>query len=152
MLGRGACAIALSALGLGGPASGAALSGARASRQETAVLAQDSNPGHYAGTTSQQQPITFTIAAGTVKKLNFWIVIGCKSHHHYRLRASGFAPIAIRAGRFAALVSSEHPSASAGVVGRVRNGRVTGSVHLTRYVPAEHGPCSGAATYSVGHP
>ena len=152
MLGRSACAIALSALGLGGPAAGAALSTARAHRHDAAMLARGSNSGRYAGATSQHWPITFTVEAGAVKKLTFWIVIGCKSHRHYRLRASGFTPIPIHAGRFAALVSSQHPSASAGVVGRVRHGRVTGSVHLMRYVAAEHGPCSGAATYSVGHP
>lgn len=151
MLGRSGLAIALSAFGLGAAAGGIHESAARASEEPATVLAQGSNAGHYKGQTSQGEPITFTISSGKVRKLSFWIVIGCKSHHHYQLHASGFAPIPIHAGRFGLLVRSKHPSAGAAIVGRVRHGRVTGSVHLTRYVRAEHGSCTGAAAYSVSH-
>lgn len=151
MLGRGALVIALSAVGLGVTTPGFAESVSRASSQVVTSLDQASIARAYKGHTSQHETITFTISSGTVRKLSFWIVIGCKSHHHYRVRASGFAPVAIHSGQFALLVRSKHPSAGAAVVGKIRHGKVTGSVHLTRYVPVEHGPCSGAASYSASH-
>lgn len=149
MLGRGALVIALSAFGLGVTPPGIAGSAARASRRTPTSLDQKSVAGAYKGHTSQHQTITFTISSGKVRKLSFWIVIGCKSHHHYRVRASGFAPVTIHSGQFALLVHSKHPAAGAAVVGKIRHGKVTGSVHLTRYVPIEHGPCSGAAGYTA---
>lgn len=151
MLGRGALVIALSALGLGVTLPGLAESAAGASRRAARSLDHGSSAGVYKGHTSQHETITFTISSGKVRKLGFWIVIGCKSHHHYRMRASGFAPVPIHAGQFALLVHSQHPSAGAAVVGKIRRGKVTGSVHLTRYVPVEHGPCSGAASYTASH-
>lgn len=151
MLGRGALVFALSAFGLGVIPPGIAGSAGRPSRRAATSLDQRSISGAYKGHTSQHQPVTFTISSGKVRKLAFWIVIGCKSHHHYRLRASGFAPIPIHSGEFALLVRSQHPAAGAAVVGKIRHGNVTGSVHLTRYVRAEHGPCSGAASYTAHH-
>lgn len=148
MLGRMGWAAAVSALGLG-PAPGLALSAARTSQRDTAVLAAASGPQTYTGHTSQHQPIGLTIAAGKVKNLHFWIVITCKSHHRYRLHAAGFAPIAIHSGRFQATVSSGHPAASATVAGHLGPGRVSGTLRLRRYVASEHAACSGKATYTV---
>ncbi len=151
MLGRGTLVIALSALGLGVSLPGLAESAAGESSRAATSLDQGSIAGLYKGHTSQHETITFTISSGKVRKLGFWIVIGCKSHHHYRVRASGFAPIAIHAGQFALLVHSQHPAAGAAVVGKIGHRKVTGSVHLTRYVAIEHGRCSGAASYTASH-
>jgi hypothetical protein len=100
--------------------------------------------------TSQHQPVSFQLVSAVVKNLSFWIVVTCKSHHRYRVQASGFVPIAIHSGRFRATVSSPRPPASATVAGRQRGRRVTGSLHLRRYARAEHGYCAGTATFSLG--
>ena len=151
MLGRAvAPLLVLSALG-GGLVPGLAVSAATQSRRAADVLA----PGRartviYRGQTSQHEPISFQVTSGAVKKLSFWIVIRCQSHHRYRMRASGFIPIVIHSGRFRATLRSPHPPVSATVTGRQRARRVSGTLALRRYASAEHGYCSGTATFSLG--
>ena len=150
MLGRMGWAAAACAVGMVAQAPGIALSAARARPHHPAAPAATPGSQTYRGHTSQHQPIAFTIASGKITNLRFWIVITCASRHRYRLRASRFAPITIRSGRFQATLRSRHPAASATVTGRLRSRRVSGTLRLRRYVAAEHGACSGTATYAAG--
>jgi hypothetical protein len=153
MLGRAVTPLLiLTTLGGGGLAPGLAGSAAIQSRRAAEILQPGTaaSPSQYRGMTSQHQPISFQLASGAVKNLSFWIVITCKSHNRYRVRASGFVPIAIHSGRFGATVRSPRPPASATVAGRRRARRVTGTLQLRRYARAEHGYCAGTATFSLG--
>jgi hypothetical protein len=143
-------AAALGALGLGGYMPVIAASAAPAG-QHAAVRADAATARTFSGHTSQHEPITFTIASGKVRKLSFWIVISCKSHHSYRLRASGFAPIPIHSDRFHVTGSSTDPAAKATITGHRRSGHVRGTLSVTRYVTAERASCAGTATYTAGH-
>jgi hypothetical protein len=140
----------LTTLGSGVLAPGVAESAAAQSHRAADILnAAAPSPVQYRGKTSQGQPISFQLSSGTVTKLRFSIVIICKSHHRYLVGASRFVPIAIHSGRFGATVRSQNPSASATVSGRRRAGRVTGTLYLRRYALAEHGYCSGTASFSL---
>ncbi len=112
---------------------------------------RQSQGAQYSGWTSQHQPITFALAAGALRDLRFYIVLSCPSRHRYRVQAYGFAPIAVRGGRFARTFPSRHPPATATIRGRVSVRRVSGSVRLGRYVPGEHASCQGQASFSL-HP
>lgn len=114
---------------------------AAASAATTAVL--------YKGTTSQDKPIRLTVDSGQVKNLRFTIVIACASHHRYSGKVWGFSPITIKRGRFSVVVKSAKDKAKATVSGHVGAHRVRGSVHLHRYVPVEHGYCTGSATFDL---
>ena len=149
MLLRGvASAMAAISFGVGAPAPAIGALDAGAAQRAVGVLA--SGPALYHGPTSQpHQRISFTVAGGQVRKLAFTIVISCASHHQYRLRASGFAAIALHSGHFSSTVTTTHPRASATVTGQLRKGRFSGSLRLRRYIAAEHGFCAGAASYTA---
>jgi hypothetical protein len=152
MLGRAiAPLLVLSALDGGGLAPGLAVSAATQSHRAADTLRRGTvtRAVVYRGRTSQHEPISFQLTSGAVKNLSFWIVIRCKSQHRYRMQASGFIPIIIHAGHFRATVRSPHPPASATVIGRRRARRVTGTLALRRYAAAEHGYCTGTATFSL---
>ena len=144
----------LSALALSATAA-AAISGACAAAAIVPAfsvaqpLTRGAAPRQYRGLTSQHQPISFTLGSGHVTKLSFWVVLTCKSHHQYRVRAFGFAPITVVKARFHRAVSTAHPSASATVDGRLSGSRVTGTLRLRRYVSGEHGSCTGSSTFAL---
>jgi hypothetical protein len=151
MLGRGVLlACALGSVGASAATAAASVTQAHNSGPPAAVRATERLGARaYRGQTSQHEPITFTLAGGHVRGLAFEMILACPSHHRYRQRASGFAAIPVRAGRFATTVSSQRPAASATVSGRVGTRRISGRLRLRRHIAVERATCSGTATFSL---
>jgi len=103
----------------------------------------------YRGKTSQHEPISFTISAGAMKKLSFWIDATCPSGHVYRIHDFNFPAIKITRAKFGQTFASPKPKATARIAGRVRAKSVTGTLTDRTMIKTEHHYCSGKATFKL---
>lgn len=104
---------------------------------------------HYQGKTSQHEPISFTISAGGLRNLSFWIDARCRSGHLYRIHDSNFPAIKITRGRFDQTFAASKPKAMAEVKGRVRATSVSGTLTDRTMIKREHHYCSSTATFKL---
>ncbi len=103
----------------------------------------------FKGKTSQHEPISFTISAGHMKNLSFWIDAACPSGHRYRIHDFNFPAIKITRARFDQTFVSTKPKATARIAGRVRAKSVTGTLTDRTMINLEHRYCSGKATFKL---
>jgi hypothetical protein len=105
----------------------------------------------YRGRTSQGREISFRVAGGHLTGLRLVLDVVCPSRRVWQVSAAMPAPVKIVDARFRQSFSSHRPGAAgtATVTGRLRHGRVTGTVTMRRYIAPEHRYCSGSATFTV---
>ncbi|MBV9424711.1 MAG: hypothetical protein JOZ98_17505 [Solirubrobacterales bacterium] len=104
---------------------------------------------HYKGKTSQHEPISFTISAGQIKNLSFFIDVRCPSGHRYRVYDSHFPSFKITRARFDQSFFASNPKATARVEGRVRAKSVTGTLTDRTMIKREHHYCGGKSTFKL---
>jgi hypothetical protein len=106
----------------------------------------------YRGRTSQQRPISFTVAGNQVRALKYHIDDRCPGGKPLFVNAWGFPAMAIKHAKFGGtFVGSAPQQATAIVHGRVAHGTVTGTLSDRRVNAKTHKLCSGKATFTLAH-
>jgi hypothetical protein len=114
-----------------------------------AGVADAAPSGEYVGHTSQGRPISFHLGPKGLTNLTFQINATCPNRQVWRVTASGFPAIKVVGSQFDDVFSSQSPSATATVKGRVFAKKVIGALTMKRYIANEHAYCHGTATFSL---
>jgi hypothetical protein len=105
----------------------------------------------FRGRTSQKQPISFMVAGGHVRKLDYRILDTCPGGLRLINHDFGFSPIPIARARFGGTFLDPAHHAKAVLAGSLKNGVVRGSITDRTRSATTHKICTGKATFTL-HP
>jgi len=114
-----------------------------------AAVAHGASATRYRGRTSQHLPISFTISGRRLAMLQFSIDDKCPNGDVWRVRHFGFHAIKVTGSRFGERFNSSDPRATVEVKGRIRKGKVTGTLFDHTLIKPEHHFCRDTATFTA---
>lgn len=105
--------------------------------------------GSFKGKTSQQQPISFSVSGGHVRRLDYRIVDTCPGGQKLINHDFGFSPIQIAHSKFGGTFFDQAHHAKAVVTGMLKKGVVHGSITDQTRNTTTHKICTGDAKFAV---
>lgn len=104
----------------------------------------------YTGRTSQQRPISFTVAGNQVRALTYHIDDRCPGGKRLFVNAWGFPAMQIKDAKFGGTFVGTAPQQATAIVrGRMSHDTVRGTLSDQRVNTKTHARCSGKATFSL---
>lgn len=104
----------------------------------------------YKGQTSQQRPISFTLAAGAITNLRYQIDDRCPGGKLLFVKTWGFPALQIKHGKFGGTFVAKPPEKDTAIVsGTVAGPTIRGTVSDRTVNNKTHKRCSGKATFRL---